>query len=213
MINNLSKIRIVLRNLLWKTTKRRATGLRFSHADHGEWVEAVVDESLAKALSRYDRNKGRFFSFAMEIAKNLAFDELDKEERRLRALNKLALTVEPLLSPPRDEFGRYLLRDELYELLGQLSPDQRDALALYYLAELPVKEIALIMDRRANAVDALIFRALKKARILYAKQNKLNLSSKILNSRPNGRRTARPRDDLDSDPDHRPRTKPRKSRR
>lgn len=192
---------MIVRGLLRRHTWSRAKALRFTNAEHADWVDSVTGEAIAKALPKYNPERGPFFYWAFLEARSQASDELDKEQRRLSATDRFEIAAEVCAPPPRDDFGDYLLRDELYGLLEQLTPDQRDALCLYYLAELPVKEVALIMNRRTNAVDALIFRALRKARLLYAKQNNLKLSTAALNAKPNGRKTVRPRDSLDSDPD------------
>lgn len=51
--------------------------------------------------------------------------------------------------------------DETWTALSQLKPDQRTALALRYYEDLPVNEIAELMDARPGTVKSLIHRGLK----------------------------------------------------
>lgn len=51
--------------------------------------------------------------------------------------------------------------DETWIALSQLKPDQRTALALRYYEDLPVNEIAELMDARPGTVKSLIHRGLK----------------------------------------------------
>lgn len=51
--------------------------------------------------------------------------------------------------------------DETWTALSRLTPDQRTALALRYYEDLPVKEIADLMNTRLGTVKSLIHRGLK----------------------------------------------------
>jgi RNA polymerase sigma-70 factor, ECF subfamily len=50
-------------------------------------------------------------------------------------------------------------RRELYRLIRQLNPDQREALMLHYMERLSVAEIAVVMERTPGAIASLLHRA------------------------------------------------------
>ena len=61
---------------------------------------------------------------------------------------------------------------ELLRALGQLTADQREVLALRFVADLPIDTVAALTGRKTNAVKALQHRALDAlARMLGADRN------------------------------------------
>lgn len=69
-----------------------------------------------------------------------------------------ALTDGGALDPEREACNRDLL-DCLREALQQLSPDRREALQLRFWAGLKHQEVATLMERSADAVKMLVWRA------------------------------------------------------
>ena len=58
----------------------------------------------------------------------------------------------------------WLAHDQVRELLAVLSPDQREVVLLRIVADLPVEEVARILDKREGAIKALQHRALNALR-------------------------------------------------
>ncbi len=88
------------------------------------------------------------------------------EERFLKA--KQSLAQEPATTY-RDDFEPLLEKEDMTWALALRSPDQQEAIALFYEADLPVKDIEQIMERDRAAVDALLYRGRRKLRALLNK--------------------------------------------
>ena len=50
------------------------------------------------------------------------------------------------------------------KLLDELPPRQKEAIYLYYIQEIPLKEIAVLMDMEYQSIRNLISRSLRKLR-------------------------------------------------
>lgn len=76
-----------------------------------------------------------------------------------RETDPLAHALAAAAEEPAAAFERAEARRMIQRLVGQLNPDQREALLLQYVEELSVAEIAVIMGRSTAAVDSLLQRA------------------------------------------------------
>jgi RNA polymerase sigma-70 factor (ECF subfamily) len=63
-----------------------------------------------------------------------------------------------------DDVLAWLAHDRVRDLLAVLSRDQREVLLLRIVADLPVEEVARILDKREGAIKALQHRALNALR-------------------------------------------------
>ena len=51
---------------------------------------------------------------------------------------------------------------DLYEAIEQLRPEYREVIKLYYLDDIPIKQIALILDKNENTIKTQLARAREK---------------------------------------------------
>jgi RNA polymerase sigma factor (sigma-70 family) len=73
--------------------------------------------------------------------------------------------------------------ERLREALDALSPDQREVIVLSRIEGLPVLEIAKRMERSPQAVYQLLWRAMKKLKVLFGETESLTLPHRTINHR------------------------------
>jgi RNA polymerase sigma-70 factor (ECF subfamily) len=121
-------------------------------------AEDVTSETFERALryrDRYDERKGEPIAWLLGIARNCIYDA------QLRPRTH----VQPDGEPTRPGVDTEVIaRLALEHAFATLSSDDQELLALRYGADLRVREIAGLLDRRTNAVEV----ALSRARIRLA---------------------------------------------
>mgnify|MGYP000188555021 CR=1 FL=1 len=139
----------------------RYVALRVRRREDAEDITQLVFERIVIALPRYRHHGKPFRAWAFRIARNAVIDH----HRRYRPTEPLGGIAEPVDSLMVEALS--LRGEELRELgsaIGQLTPDQQEALALRYGAGLSVDEAARVMGRRAGTVRGLTFRAIASLR-------------------------------------------------
>ena len=116
-------------------------------------AEDITSETFERALryrDRYDERKGDPIAWLLGIARNCVYDA--------------QLRPRPDPSPQAEQArpgveAEVVASVALEEALATLSPDDRELLALRYGADLPVRAIASLLERRTNAVEVALSRA------------------------------------------------------
>lgn len=112
-----------------------------------ELAADCVQEAFVRAytkwnrISRYDDPVG----WVRHVALNRMRDEFRRDQRKERALNRLAAVPEAISDAPAEP-------DTLVDAIAVLPPQQRRALALYYGEDLSVAEVARAMGLSEGAV-------------------------------------------------------------
>jgi RNA polymerase sigma-70 factor (ECF subfamily) len=142
-------------------------------AEHGVEIQAVaqvilrdrdeaadvLEETVVTAWEKVSslRDPGALRPWLLRIATNRAL-----ARRRMAArLVSLDVAVEPLAADPRGAVEVHLA---ILEGLRVLAPRERAAIALHYLADLPVDEVARAMGTSPNTVKTQLREALEKLR-------------------------------------------------
>ena len=130
---------------------------QFRGASEAEWL-AWLRTILANALASAAR---RFVASARDVGR----------ERSLEADLELSSSrVESLLHADQSSPSTQAVRTEELQRLAQalsgLPPEQRRVIELRHLRGLPVAEVAELMERSRPAVVGLLYRGLKRLRIL-----------------------------------------------
>jgi RNA polymerase sigma-70 factor (ECF subfamily) len=141
----------------------RYVALRVRRREDAEDITQVVFERIVAALPRYKHNGKPFRAWAFRIAHNAVID-YHRRYRQTEPLGAIAEPVDALMVEAMSLHGEQLR--ELGWALGQLTPDQQEALALRYGAGLSADEAARVMGRRAGTVRGLTFRAIATLRRL-----------------------------------------------
>jgi RNA polymerase sigma-70 factor (ECF subfamily) len=106
------------------------------------WLLSIARRQISRARRRW------------AVRRETLSSELADERPEADALWEALAAVEgPEAAMLRAEADRVLRR-----LLGQLNPDQQEALMLHYMERLPVAEIAVVMGRSSGAVASLLHR-------------------------------------------------------
>ena len=122
-------------------------------------AEDVTQEVFIRAyrqLHRFD-GRARFATWLYRIAINVSRTHLRAQQRRR---NREAQHHPPGQKTPAPEAG------DLVGLLGELPLPQRTALALFYLRELSVAEIARLVGAPQGTVKAWLYRGRERLRAL-----------------------------------------------
>ena len=141
-----------------------------------ELVDEVVDEAIGVALDADDWDPSRVISaewskkplgletwFIFMKSWHIAEKILREERRYQRACSDMVRESSPEYGSAED---CVLQRLDLERALPMLSPEQRSAISLVYLAQLSIEECALVLKISRGAMDGLLCRARKRLREL-----------------------------------------------
>jgi RNA polymerase sigma factor (sigma-70 family) len=128
-------------------------------------AEDLVADTFERALRarrRFDRRRGGEKAWLYAIALNLLRDHARREGAGARARERAG---EPVLADPEGGLPeRVERRDELRAALAQLSPQEREAVALKFAADLTLREIAAATGESMTTVEGRVYRGLRKLR-------------------------------------------------
>jgi RNA polymerase sigma factor (sigma-70 family) len=151
-------------------------------------AEDLLADAFERALrsrQRFDPARGSSRTWLYAIALNVLRDHARRAAAESRAYarasgpGRLAGPDRPagfdrlagpehLAAPDRlagpDPFVRVEQRDELSRALATLSPEEREAIALRFGAELTLPELAEVLGERLTTVEGRVYRALRKLR-------------------------------------------------
>lgn len=129
--------------------------ISFTYTKNKYDAEDCISEAAIKAFDKIKqlRNPEKFYSWYISVLINIC-------RRSLKEKVKESSEVE--LSLVRDEFSYRSVDDRIIieGLLAKLKKDERDILALRYLKDYSIKEIADIMDMPLSTVKTKIYRSL-----------------------------------------------------
>jgi RNA polymerase sigma factor (sigma-70 family) len=134
--------------------------LRANRADDPENLAGEVMASLVGGLGTFRGDETRFRSWLLTIAHRRLIDQYRRSVRRpeeLRADPGAAHLREPIDDNESQAMSRLNMLGVL-EAIDDLTPDQRAALLLKALADLPTSQIASVMGKPESAVKALLRR-------------------------------------------------------
>jgi RNA polymerase sigma factor (sigma-70 family) len=129
-------------------------------------AEDVVADTFERALrkrSMFDRRRGTEKAWLYTIATNLLRDGARRREVEERAYAAAAVP-EAVLVGADGGIARFEARATVMEALEALSPDEREAVALRFGADLSVPEMARVLDQPLTTVEGRVYRALRKLR-------------------------------------------------
>lgn len=128
--------------------------------ESGEDIAVEVFDIAYCRRETFDASFRSAKPWLLGIASNLIRHHARDERLRLSVL---ARVMGPLAEEPIDEhrLDAMLLAPRIYEVLGGLHPDDRDAFLLFALGQLSYAEIALALDIPVGTVRSKIFRVRK----------------------------------------------------
>jgi RNA polymerase sigma factor (sigma-70 family) len=148
-----------------------APGL-FSFLAYRTGDRALAQDLLADAFERalrsrrrYEPGRGSARTWLYAIALNVLRDHARRDAAEARARERMDPVPEDAPDSRLEAVGA---RDELYRALGTLSPEEREAIALRFGAELTVPEMAEALGEPLTTVEGRVYRALRKLRTEFA---------------------------------------------
>ncbi len=125
-------------------------------------VEDLAQETFLRAyrsLSSYDAQRGASFStWLFTIAKNLSFNELEKNRHKKKHLDAVSTEMAVVVQRPDENAQMTEQKMKLREAVKQLPKDFRSAVILSYLDGHSIAEIAQIENVSEGTVKSRIFR-------------------------------------------------------
>lgn len=152
---------------LWREYSPRVHGfVRARGASEPEDLTSEVFLQVLRRLPTFEGDESDFRAFLFTVARCRLVDEL-----RHRSRQPLHLEWTPDRDGRSSESAetlamRAVADGETAGLMDELTPDQREVIALRVLGELTVEEVARVTDRPAGAVKALQRRGLDRLRRL-----------------------------------------------
>ena len=130
-------------------------------------AEDVVADTFERALrkrSMFDRRRGTEKAWLYTIATNLLRDGARRREIEDRAYAASTVPEPALVGGGDGGLARLEMRRTVMEALDALSPEEREAVALRFGADMTVPEIAKVLDQPLTTVEGRVYRALRKLR-------------------------------------------------
>lgn len=132
-------------------------------------AEDLAQETFARAFVRlgsYDRQH-KFSSWFFQVLHNVTVDYLRRKRVKTSSLDEMEAGGNPLMPVAREagpdaQAEQAALGLALQEAIGRLRPEYREVVVLRYREDLPVQEIAEIMNLPAGTVKTHLFRARKE---------------------------------------------------
>ena len=138
--------------------------LAYTYMRNADDAMDVVQESVCKAISRYDgiRNEQAIRSWLCRIVVNTAMDQLRRRKREI--------TVEQM---PESGYEDTYSNPDLQRLLNGLNDRERTIVVLRFFEDMRLQDIAEITGENPNTVKTTLYRCLKKMRIQMEKGDEL----------------------------------------
>jgi len=153
---------------LYETALPRVYGYLLSRCGRVALAQDLTAETFMAAVDAVRSDDGRTVSipWLVGVARHKLVDHWRRQARDDRNLQ--ALTAD--LAEPDDQWETQLDAVRARETLGRLGPHHRAALTLRYLDDLPVAEVARLLERTVHATEALLVRARKAFRRAYGEE-------------------------------------------
>jgi RNA polymerase sigma factor (sigma-70 family) len=118
-------------------------------------------ERALRARRRFDVRRGSQKTWLYSIALNVLRDHLRRAAAEGRALERAGGAPEAAGDVRLESLGE---REALSAALATLAPEEREAIALRFGAELTVPEMAKLLGEPLTTVEGRVYRALRKLR-------------------------------------------------
>src|SRR5919199_182242 len=122
-------------------------------------------ERALRARRRFDRRRGSEKTWLYAIALNVLRDHIRRTAAERRAVERTGARGE---GREDDALAGVEHRDELSRALAALAPEEREAIALRFGAELTVPEMATLLGEPLTTMEGRVYRALRKLRAVLA---------------------------------------------
>ena len=136
--------------------------LRIKASPVAEDLAADVWVRVLRALPGFAGDESGFRGWLFTTARNRLTDWYRSGERRIDVIEHASLVVMPSATNVEEEAAEHSATDRALTLIGELPPDQAEAVMLRIVAGLDVARVAEIMGRTPGSVRVLCHRGLKR---------------------------------------------------
>jgi RNA polymerase sigma-70 factor, ECF subfamily len=154
---------------LYDTALPQVYGYLLRRCGRSALAEDLTAETFLAAVDavRLDRPPPMSTAWLIGVARHKLVDHWRRQAREERSLS--AVAGDPTRPPVAvDPWDAQLESLHAHQTLKALAPQHRAALTLRYLDDLPVPEVARVMDRTVHATEALLVRARTAFRRAYS---------------------------------------------
>lgn len=138
--------------------------LRWHRASDPDGLTNDVFVQVHRNLCTFEGDDHGFRSWLFTIAHHRMIDDRRRSSRMPQVEDDAGIEEHTDVGDVEDDVLAWLAHDRVRELLSVLSRDQREVVLLRIVADLPVDEVARILDKREGAIKALQHRALNSLR-------------------------------------------------
>ncbi len=136
--------------------------LRIKAAPVAEDLAADIWVRVLRALPGFEGDEPGFRGWFYTTARNRLTDWYRSGERRIDVIEHASLVVMPSAANVEDEAAEHSATDQAIALIGELPPDQAEAVMLRIVAGMDVARVAEMMGRTPGSVRVLCHRGLKR---------------------------------------------------
>jgi len=136
--------------------------LRIKAAPAAEDLAADIWVRVVRGLPGFEGDEAGFRGWLYTTARNRLTDWYRSGERRIDAIEHSSLVVMPSTANVEEEAVEHSATDRAVALIGELPPDQAEAVMLRVVAGMDVTRVATIMGRTPGSVRVLCHRGLKR---------------------------------------------------
>ncbi len=136
--------------------------LRIKASPVAEDLAADIWLRILRALPTFEGDESGFRGWLYTTARNRITDWYRSGERRTDAIEHSSLAILPAPNNVEDEVAEHSATDRAIALIGELPPDQAEAVMLRIVAGMDVSRVAAIMDRTPGSVRVLCHRGLRR---------------------------------------------------
>lgn len=151
---------------------------------HQVEVEDVLQETCLRALQSLGRFEWKgndpLFPWLRQIAEHVILEVASRQKRKGTIALDSAVAVEDNATTPSRTIRREERFDRLQAALRSLSPDHRQVILLAKVEGLPIKDIAVRLQRSPDAITNLLARALASLKGSFGDTESLHLPDRTL---------------------------------
>ena len=136
--------------------------LRMKAPTVAEDLAADIWLRVLRALPTFEGDEQGFRGWLYTTARNRLTDWYRNGERRPDLIEYSSLVLLPAVTNVEDEAAEHSATDRAIALIGELPPDQAEAVLLRVVVGMDVARVAVIMDRSPGSVRVLCHRGLRR---------------------------------------------------
>ncbi|MGA2837050.1 MAG: sigma-70 family RNA polymerase sigma factor [Acidimicrobiales bacterium] len=142
--------------------------LRIKASPVAEDLAADIWLRVIRSLPTFEGDESGFRGWLYTTARNRLTDWYRSGERRPDLIEYSSLVVMPAVNNVEDEAAEHSATDRAVALIGELPPDQAEAVMLRIVVGMDVARVAAILGRTPGSVRVLCHRGLKRLELRLA---------------------------------------------